>query len=505
MSTINNNIKMLLSYIDSFRPIIYINYFDFSAIDNLIARIADADKIFEYNNAFGHVDFKWKNPKDYAFVQDLLSFLSSFYDNSHENYLVLKDIHSQLEDPKIIAMIKAIALRRSSPLYDNYETTIFIVSNKLFIPSELEHLITVYDFPQLTKQDYASIVGKFIDDCGIFPVDNNEIEELAFACKGLSEFETNQVLSLAYLNDGEINLYDKQLIIKEKEQYIKKSGVLEIINLKESIDDVGGLSHLKEWLRKKAKIFQDLDKAISYGVDIPKGILLVGMPGCGKSLVAKATAHLFEVPLLRLDVGKVLGKYVGESEENLAKAIKVAEAISPCILWIDEIEKAFAGVGEIGGASDVTTRLFGNFLTWLQEKKNAVFVVATANDITKFPPEFLRKGRFDELFHVTFPTKAERKKIFRIHLHKRRKLNSKIDLDYLASQTEKFSGADIEAVVKESIENAYFNDKLLVETDDLIAVVRETIPLAKSFEEKIKAVQDYLNRLCFKPASSPEE
>lgn len=497
-------LQTLLSYIDSFRPIIYFNHFDFFAIDNLISQIANNDKIFEYNNALGSLDFKWKNPKDYAYTQDLLEFLLPFYDNSHENYLVLKDIHSQLDNPKIVAMIKAIALKRASPLYENYETTVFIVSNQLIIPPDLEHLITIYTLPNLTKQDYISMIYGFIEDCRITPPDKDVIQELAFACKGLSEFEVNQVLSLAYQNDGQICLHDKQVIIKEKEQFIRKSGILEIVNIKESIDDIGGLSYLKEWLKKKAMIFNDIDKAVSFGVDIPKGILLVGMPGCGKSLVAKASASLFDVPLLRLDVGKLLGKYIGESEENFGKAIKVAEAISPCILWIDEIEKAFSGVGETGGASDVTTRLFGNFLTWLQEKENAVFVVATANHISKFPPEFLRKGRFDELFYVTFPTRNERKNIFRIHLQKRRRLDPGISLDELALQTDGFSGADIESVVKESIENAFLTEKRFLKTENLLSVVKETTPLSKSFEKEINAVQEHYRQCNFKPASSKE-
>ncbi|AUS35866.1 ATPase (plasmid) [Microcystis aeruginosa NIES-2481] len=497
----NNTKNKLISYIDALRPIIYINHFDFSAVDDLIGQVVDQDKIYEYNDAFGAVDFKWKNPKDYSYKQDLLQFLTDFYDIEEENYLILKDVHFHLENPQVIATIKAIALKRSHPEQENFETTIFIVSSKLVIPLELEHLITVFDFPLLSKEEIILIINKFIEDFNAKSIDKKIVEELALSCKGLSEFEINQILYLAYQNDGEINLNDKEVIIKEKEQIIKKSGILEILNFKENIDDIGGLENLKKWLKKKAKIFKDLDKAIEYGVDTPKGIMLVGMPGCGKSLVAKATARLFEVPLLRLDIGKLLGKYVGESEENLRKAIKIAEAVSPCILWIDEIEKAFAGVGEVGGGGDVTTRLFGNFLTWLQEKENTVFVVATANDISKFPPEFLRKGRFDELFSVSFPNEEERKNIFEIHLRKRHKLNNNIDLNILAKKTDKFSGADIEAVVKESVENSFFDDKKIIETNDVMTVITTTQPLSKSFEDKISIIEEYLKTISFKSAS----
>ncbi|MGB5593655.1 MAG: AAA family ATPase [Crocosphaera sp.] len=306
---------------------------------------------------------------------------------------------------------------------------------------------------------------------------------------------------MAYENDGDIDINDKKLIIQEKEQIIKKTGSLEILNFKETIEDIGGLNNLKSWLRKKAKVFKQLDKAREYGVDTPKGIMLVGMPGCGKSLVAKATCRLFEVPLLRLDIGKLLGKYVGESEANFRQAIKIAEAASPCILYIDEIEKAFAGIGETDGGGGVTKRLFGSFLTWLQEKENTVFVVATANDISQFPPEFLRKGRFDELFAVDFPNEEEREKIFEIHLKKRRKWHQNIDINTLAKETERYSGADIEAVVKETIETAFMDNKDKINTQDLITVIKTTQPLSKSLAEKINKIKELLKKMKFKPAS----
>ena len=194
-------------------------------------------------------------------------------------------------------------------------------------------------------------------------------------------------------------------------------------------------------------------------MDIPKGVLIVGMPGCGKSLTAKATASLFKIPLVRLDVGRLLGKYVGESEENMRKALKLAEAISPCVLWIDELEKAFAGVGG-GGGSDVTTRLFGQFLTWMQEKESAVFIVATANDVSNMPPEFLRKGRFDELFFVDLPNDEERRKILEIHLKKRKKWKRYDQLpDRLISMTDGYNGADLEAIVKDAVEKVFISGK----------------------------------------------
>lgn len=490
----------LASYVDALRPIIYINHFDFTAVDALIKEVAINQEIYEYNDGFGHVDFEWKNPQDYNEKKDLANFLTNFYEIETENFLLLKDIHFHLDNPEIIALLKAIALKTLNPKQEDFETIIFIVSSKSVIPLELENLITVFDFPFLEVNQISQIINQFAKEYNI-EIEPKIVQELAISCKGLSEFEINQILYLAYQNDGAIDLNDKPIIIQEKEQIIKKTGSLEILSFKETIEDIGGLENLKNWLKKKAKIFKELDEALEYGVDIPKGIMLVGMPGCGKSLVAKATSRLFEMPLLRLDIGKLLGKYVGESEENFRQAIKIAEAVSPCILWIDEIEKAFAGIGDSSGGGDVTTRLFGSFLTWLQEKENTVFVVATANDISKFPPEFLRKGRFDELFSVTFPNENERKKIFKIHLTKRGKGHKNININTLIENSKDFSGADIEAVVKETIETAFIDNKETINTDDLIAVIKNTQPLSKSFADKIKTIEESLQKFSFKSAS----
>lgn len=269
------------------------------------------------------------------------------------------------------------------------------------------------------------------------------------------------------------------------------------------MNDIGGLENLKLYLSNKAKIFSRLGEARKFGVDIPKGILIVGMPGCGKSLTAKATANIFNVPLLRLDIGKLMGKYVGESEHNLSAAIKTAEAVAPCVLWIDELEKAFAGVGGSSGGSDITTRLFGQFLTWLQEKESSVYVVATANNISSLPPEFLRKGRFDELFLVNLPNEEERRCIFQIHLKKRGKLTSDIDVLKLLEDTNGFNGADIENVVKEAIENAFCSsdENRTITTDKLVDVISHTKSISVTLEDKIKELSKQYEKFNFKEAN----
>ncbi len=231
--------------------------------------------------------------------------------------------------------------------------------------------------------------------------------------------------------------------------------------------------------------------------------MIIGMPGCGKSLTAKATASLFEIPLVRLDVGRLLGKYVGESEGNMRKALNLSEAISPCVLWIDEIEKAFAGVGG-DGSNEVTTRLFGQFLTWMQEKENTVFIVATANDISKMPPEFLRKGRFDELFFVDLPNGEERRKILDIHLKKRKKWNKGIDSIALIKETDGFNGADLESVVKDTIEMAFIEGRTTIQTEDLLNSVKDTKSISSTLKDKITEIKLTIDKIDIKPASKKE-
>lgn len=496
-----NRVRALLaSYIDALYPIIYINHFDFKVIDDIISDIADGRKIIEYNNGLGIVDFKTKSTMKEC---DLFNFLKLVKDDGYEQpmFIVLKDIHDQLDNPEIVSLLKYIAERN---LYnENYNASIFIVSSKLHIPEELEDLITVFDMTLPTAAEIKNIMTEFTKDLDI-DVSEDVLNEIVLSFKGLNEFQIKQILNLAYQDGGCLDFEDKHLILSQKEQLIKKAGLLEMIPVHETLEDVGGLENLKEWLYKKERIFNQLDKAIKFGVDIPKGIMIVGMPGCGKSLAAKATARLFEIPLVRLDVGRLLGKYIGESEENMRKALQLSEAISPCVLWIDEIEKAFSGVGGIGGGSDVTTRLFGQFLTWMQEKENTVFIVATANDISKIPPEFLRKGRFDELFYVDFPNEEERRKIIEIHLKKRNKWNKELNIISLVKLTDGYNGADLEAIVKDAVESCFIDGREQLTTEDLKTAQQNIKSISRTLEKRIKAIKEAVQDMDLKPASNPE-
>jgi SpoVK/Ycf46/Vps4 family AAA+-type ATPase len=357
---------------------------------------------------------------------------------------------------------------------------------ELDFPNENEINAIIIDFLQTNRMDVLEKLR----------------EDMVTAFKGLTEFEIEYLLSLAVAHDAELTKKALHLIIDQKRQIIMKAGILEMVPFKESIDDIGGLENLKEWLSKKEKVFKDAKNAKAFGVSTPKGVLIAGIPGCGKSLTAKAAGALFDVPLLKLDMGRIMGRYVGESEENMRKAIRLAEAISPCVLWVDELEKALAGIGD-GGGSEVTTRLFGTFLTWMQDKTSPVFVLATANKITKLPPELLRKGRFDEIFYVPLPNDEERKKIFEIHIKKRRGVNSlnQININNLIAKTKGYTGADIEGVVSESVENVFVKGSSELTTNDILECINTTHSLSEIMKDELETMDKEYNDRKFKKAS----
>ena len=308
--------QLLLSYTDALRPIIYIKHFDFTYTDKILSEIGVGKAIIEFNYAFGMVNFKTKSPINKCSLEE---FLTDVWEEGfeQETFIVLKNIHNEIENPNIISLLTRISEKQ---LNDNgYNATVFIISDVLNIPKEIENYITIFDVPLPTEKEILELITSFVNDLKI-DVESDVINEIAISFKGLNKFQIKQILNLAYQDGGVIDRNDKALILKEKEQLIKKSGMLEIMSFSENIESIGGLENLKNWLKDKAKIFANLDKAIKFGVDVPKGVMIVGMPGCGKSLTAKATAALFDIPLVRLDVGRLLGKYVGESEINMRQA-----------------------------------------------------------------------------------------------------------------------------------------------------------------------------------------
>ena len=485
-------------YIDAGFPIIYLNSAEAEKCDALIQETADNRGIIEWSATDGFWDMKDNVREPEQSILQTLNHINVDEEAFEEKIIVLKDIHPYLEDPQVIALLKKFALESLNGLGCN----VVIVSPVCVIPKEIESYVTILELDPVSEAEIRQIILSFIDEQGITKPTNEFLNELVNSFKGLSDTEIQNILALAITGNGELYKSDLELVFEQKQQVIKKSGILEMVQVTESVDDIGGLENLKEWLERKAKIFKNIRAAQQFGVDAPKGVLIAGMPGCGKSLNAKAAAKLFEVPLLRMDMGRLLGKYVGESEANMRKALTLADSIAPCVLWIDEMEKAFAGIGGSGGAAEVTTRLFGTFLTWLQEKKSLAFVVATANDITKMPPELLRKGRFDEIFYVDLPNIEERKKIFEIHIGKRRPADLKnINIDALAKDTNGYSGADIEGVVKDAVEDAFANGKDKLELDDIKRAIKNTHSLTEIMKKSIDEMKKKYTECKFKNAS----
>lgn len=478
----------LIDYIDSNYPVIYINSYEELKADILINELSECcgKKIEEFKNC--------RNESLEQFLEYFLNGMESL----DKKLIVLKDVSSFLnehdkENAKVLAMLKEMILRILSK--EDCDSNIIIIASKLVIPNELENYISVFEINPPNFEEIKAIINLYDEEKF-----SSNIDKLATYLKGLSETEIRLVLNLALIQSDKS---PQELILNEKFQSIKKSGILEMIHSDIDLKNIGGLEHLKTWLDKKAKVFTQLKKAQSFGVDTPKGVFILGMPGCGKSLTAKATAKIFDdIPLLRLDIGRIMGKYVGESEANMRRAIAQAEAIAPCVLWIDEIEKAFSGVGSNGsGGSEITTRLFGFFLTWMQEKTSEVYVVATANDISSIPLELLRKGRFDEVFFVNFPNKVEREDIFKLHIQKRNKSINSINIEKLAYETDGFNGADIENIVKEVIEEAFIEQRDSLTTDDYLKVIKNTTSLSKMLPDKVEEYKKLKEKMKIKSAS----
>ena len=377
---------------------------------------------------------------------------------------------------------------------------IIFVAPELIIPDTLQKDITIFDFPLPKLEEVKDKLNKMLIQNSRVKTDNLNEEDKDRLCKaalGLTLQEAENAFALAMVNDGTLDIKDLGTILNEKMQVIKKTGILEFIQSDYSIDDIGGLENLKNWLKKRNNSWSE--RARKYCLPAPKGVLITGIPGCGKSLTAKATSSIWQLPLLRLDLGKIFSGLVGSSEENMRKAIATAEAVAPSILWVDEIEKGLSGLSS-NGDSGVSSRIFGTFLTWMQEKEAPVFVIATANNINALPPELLRKGRFDEIFFVDLPTLKERKDIFKVHLTKRLKdedVSQNIPLndetfEKLAKLTEGFIGAEIEQVVISALCEAFFENRAL-QFSDFEKVIKTTVPLSTTQKEQIVALREWAN------------
>ncbi|MGL6338945.1 MAG: AAA family ATPase [Waterburya sp.] len=466
-------------------PLIYIPTNEEERVEKAIATATEKlgqrniyiwDFVNGYQDNPNHVGFGKRNP-----VQ-ALEFISNMPTNAG-GVFILRDFQRFLEDIAVSRQLRNLArILKSQP------KNIIIIAPEVELPKELTEVITVIDFPLPTAPEIKIEIERLISATGQ-SLSEQLVAELVRAAQGLSLERIRRVLTRAIAGSGKFEPEDVELILEEKRQSIRQTQILDYYPATEQISDIGGLDNLKNWLLRRGGAFSE--QARAYGLPNPRGLLLVGIQGTGKSLTAKAIAHHWHLPLLRLDVGRLFAGLVGESESRTRQTIELAEALAPCILWIDEIDKGFAGL-DGKGDSGTTSRVFGTFITWLAEKKSAVFVVATANNIRALPPEMLRKGRFDEIFFVSLPNQTEREAIFKVHLAKLRPHNlGNYDLKRLAYETPDFSGAEIEQTIIEAM-HIGFSQKRDFTTDDILEAASQIVPLAKTAQEQIEFLQKWV-------------
>lgn len=412
-----------------------------------------------------------------------------------EGVYCLINFHRYLDDPEMIQTVKDTV--QVGKLVGQ---TLCFVSNVYKLPDELMDDVSRLEFG-LPDRDLLSERIDFILDSdnvrGVVPTpDNGQRDKLVEAALGMTTWEAENAFAISILRKGRL---DPKIVSEEKAKVVSKGGVLEFYEPQVGMADVGGLDNLKAWLTQRKDAFSK--EAREFGLPEPRGILLVGIPGCGKSLAAKAISSEWGIPLLRFDVGRLFQGLVGASEENTRRAIQTAEAVAPAVLWIDEIEKSMAGMGGSGSTdSGVTARVFGNILSWMQERKRPVFVVATANQVQNLPPELLRAGRFDEVFAIDLPSDKEREEILSIHLKKRRRDPASFNLRHIAKEAMQFSGAELEAVVVKGLFNAFAQRREL-EDGDLMYAITATVPLAVTRREEIDILRQWTKTRAI-PASS---
>lgn len=479
-------------------PILYIITSEEMRVQKILVEIAAArqKKVFEWTYSSGIVPAgasiqsqKGRNPA----TKDPLAALDLVIDQVEPAIFLFKDFHPFLTRSNfaVIRRLKDIALHLK-----NSRKTIVLISPVMEIPAELDKEITVINLPQPTKEDLGELLDTAVEEVREsqqveIDLDEEGRDRLLQAALGLTLGEAENVFAKIIVKNQRLSGEHVNEVFAEKQQIIRKSGLLEYYAAEEDFTSVGGLSVLKDWVNKRAVAFTA--EARAFGLPAPKGVLLLGVQGCGKSLCAKAVSRLWQLPLLRFDMGRMFGSLVGSSEENVRRAITVAESIAPAVLWVDEIDKAFTG-SQSSGATDggTTARVFGTFLTWLSEKKAPVFVVATANDVSQLPPELMRKGRLDEIFYVDLPLDEERAEIFRIHLAKRNRNAEEFDLAALAAASPEFSGAEIEEAIISALYDAFYARQELA-TAHVLATLSQTVPLARTMAEKITAQRDWAN------------
>ena len=407
--------------------------------------------------------------KDAEQTEDPIEALLAIKGGANNTIYVARDLPAFFSSEKVVRLLRDIARD-----FKQTSKTLIITSPVRKLSADLERDVTLLEFELPGREEIEHVFSKLYEPhkAKIGALTDDERERIVQAAMGLTTVEAENAIAKAMVEsvsqDKKVRPPISKLVLKEKSLAVRKTGILEYFEAAQTADDIGGLENLKHWLAMRSKAFSG--KARAFKLPMPRGMLLVGIPGCGKSLSAKAASNIMGVPLIRFDIGRVFGGLVGESETNMRLAIQTAEAIGSCVLWIDEMEKAFAGMGGNGSMDGGTSqRVFGSFLSWMQEKTKPCFVIATINRIEGLPPELLRKGRFDEIFFVGLPTPKERAAILRIHIQKfgRKLADFAKELDQMVADSEGFSGAELEEAVVSGLYDAFYHDRELTSEDIL--------------------------------------
>lgn len=461
-------------------------------------------KLFVWTISRGIVDMETHAiiKEEYRRPEQVLAFISAYCEGA---LFILKDFHPYLKDSFPNAALIIRMLRDLAPELKGAPRTLIWISPLQHIPLELQKDVTVMDLPLPSENEYRQILYRLVNQVRANPnvtidLQPDDRDAIIKACQGLTRSEVENALAKAIVSQHGLTGHEVKAILEEKAQIVRKAGILEYITPEANFTAIGGLERLKSWLRQRNDGFSQ--RARDFGLPHPRGVMLVGVPGCGKSLCAKAIAAEWQKPLLKFDLGRVFAGLVGESEERMRRALAAAEGVAPCVLWIDELEKGFAGIGAKGD-SGVASRIFGALLTWMEEKTQPVFVAATANDISQLPPELLRKGRLDEIFFIDLPTEHQRREILAIHLARRQRIPENYDISGLVAITNGFSGAELEEVIVSGLYEAFTAPEKELNTEHLFQAAREIKPLARVRAQEIDLLRRWAITNC-RLAAEPE-
>lgn len=480
-----NDLEVL---IDSQYPVICIETHEEGRAEETLSRLCHRKKLpfFHWAATSGLIRSGEAQPVyNTATAMEALNFVSS---SSLDAVYMLKDLHRFLEDPLLVRKLRDICC-----CFRQKRKSLVLTAPSFSVPPELANEVVFFDMALPSLEELKELVRRVVLDISSrrkisVNMDQATGRMLVQNLKGLTLHEAERLLTRAILHDDQLTIEDLPHIMEAKKQKISQTGLLEYFPGGETFDGIGGLKNLKKWLAIRKGAFSE--EAKQFGIDPPRGVLLLGIQGCGKSFTAKAVAREWNLPLLRLDTGSLYSKFIGDTEANVREAIRLAESLAPVVLWIDEIEKAFTPSGGAEADGGVSSRLLGTFLSWFQERKVPVFVVATANNISMLPPELLRKGRFDEIFFLDLPAAEERAEIFRLHLQLRKRDASSFDLDTLAAAAEGFSGAEIEQGIVSALYSA-FSSRRELSTDGILQELKNTRPLSLVMKEQIDRLRQW--------------